>query len=220
PVPLDEEQVFNLEHLRVPYIHAKRAAEQLAIEFARQGRWICVVNPGYLVGPEDYGPSVMGRFCLRFWKGRIWLVPRGGINLADVRDVAKGHLLAAEHGQPGRRYILGGSNLSFLELCQQLAHLAGVRPRYMPACPKPLLAMFALLAHARAWWCKREPYPSFAHVRMGYYYWYYSSLRAIEELGYTSRPITTTLRETWDWYRQNNTVRWHAFQRWWLRPAA
>lgn len=220
PLPLDEEHVFNLERLTLPYIQAKRAAEQLVLEAAKQGRWACVVNPGYLVGPEDFGPSIMGRFCRRFWMGRIWLVPRGGICVADVRDVAQGHILAAEHGRPGQRYILGGYNLSFLDFCQLLAKVAGMRPRLLRTCPTPLLTLLALAAHARAWWKSREPYPSLGHVRMGRYYWYYSSQRAMEELGYSVRNVAETIRDTWEWYSKECRPRWRKLQRWWLRLAA
>jgi dihydroflavonol-4-reductase len=220
PVPLDEDHTFNLDGLALPYIHAKRAAEQAVLAAGKQGRWACVVNPGYLVGPEDFGPSVMGRFCQRFWKGRIWLVPRGGINVADVRDVARGHLLAAEHGQPGRRYILGGHNVTFWEFCQLLAQVSEMRPRFLGRCPSPILTILALLAHMRAWWSRREPYPSFGHVKIGSYYWYYSSRYAMEELGYSVRSITDTIRDTWEWYSRQCQPKWRAFQKWWLRPAA
>ncbi|GBD35360.1 CDP-glucose 4,6-dehydratase [bacterium HR36] len=220
PIPLDEEHSFNLGRLALPYIQAKRVAEQTVLKACQEGRWACVVNPGYLLGPEDYGPSVLGRFCHRFWKGRIWLVPRGGINVADVRDVARGHLLAAERGQPGSRYILGGHNLSFRELCHLLAHVSATHPRFLCTCPSPLLAFLALLAQVRAWWKKREPYPSVAQVKIGSYYWYYSSRRAMEELGYSVRDIAITVRDTWEWYSRTYHPKWRAFQRWWLRPAA
>src|SRR5438445_597853 len=82
--------------VRIDYVQAKRAAEQLAFAAAARGRHVIVTNPGYLLGPEDHEHSVMGRFCLRFWKGRMPVAPPGGLSLADVRDVARGHLLAAE----------------------------------------------------------------------------------------------------------------------------
>ncbi|MCS7166450.1 MAG: NAD-dependent epimerase/dehydratase family protein [Gemmatales bacterium] len=220
PVSLDENHNFNLQKLRVPYIHAKRKAEQLALSFAREGYWVLAVNPGYLLGPEDYAPSVMGRFCRRFWQGRIWLVPNGGINVVDVRDVALGHLLAAEHGRPGQRYILGGHNLSFLQLCQELSQPAQICPRYLASCPKLLLSSAALLAHAYSWWRKKEPYPSFGHVHIGYYYWYFSSQKAREELGYRIRDLSVTIQDTWDWHYRDEMPKWRSLQRWWLRPAA
>src|SRR5437764_1356875 len=85
--------------------HAKRTAEKIAIKAAIAGRDIVVVNPGYLVGPEDFEPSVMGKYCARVWKCKVTACTPGGFNLVDVRDVAAGHMLAAERGQTGRRYI-------------------------------------------------------------------------------------------------------------------
>src|SRR5205085_7315411 len=96
--PLDEDAPFNLDRLAIPYVHAKRKAEQEALGAARRGQDVVVVNPAYLVGPGDHEGSIMGRLCVRFWKGRLLLAPPGGINLVDVRDAARGHLLAAEHG--------------------------------------------------------------------------------------------------------------------------
>src|SRR5439155_1230081 len=127
---------FNLERLRVDYVRAKCAAEQVAAGAAARGRHVVIVNPGYLLGPEDYELSVMGRLCARFWRGRILVAPPGGYNVVDVRDVATGHLLAAEHGRPGRRYILGGENYTLPELFRLLARAAGWRPRALIRLPR------------------------------------------------------------------------------------
>src|SRR5439155_20560421 len=118
--------------LQVDYVRAKRAAEQAALNAARGGQDVVVVNPGYLLGPDDHEPSVMGRMCVRAWKGRLPLAAPGGYNLVDVRDVAVGHLLAAEHGQSGQRYILGGENLRIQDFLRRLATVAGLRPRAGP----------------------------------------------------------------------------------------
>jgi dihydroflavonol-4-reductase len=93
---------------------------------------VVVTNPGHLIGPDDFEPSVIGRFCIRFWKGRIPLASGGGLNVVDVRDVARGHLLAAEHGRAGHRYILGGENRTFRSFLAKLAAVAGMRPRALP----------------------------------------------------------------------------------------
>src|SRR5262249_22116390 len=123
---LDEESPFELGDLRIDYVHAKRNAEQVALAAAASGKDVVVVNPAYLLGPDDLEPSVIGRFCVRFWRGLMPLAPPGGINLVDVRDAALGHLLAAERGLAGRRYILGGENHSFASLMQLLTAPAGL----------------------------------------------------------------------------------------------
>jgi dihydroflavonol-4-reductase len=219
-IVLDEENSLIPSRLQIPYIEAKREAERLCLEAAKTDRWVVVVNPGYLIGPDDFGPSILGRFCQRFWKGRVWLVPRGGINVVDVRDVAIGHLLAVEHGRPGRRYILGGENLSFLQFCYQLSAVAHCRPRFLSACPAFVLNGCAAVAHLRSWWTRREPYPSLAQIQIGTRFWYYTSQRAYAELGYSARPISETLQDTWFWYQQYHRPVLKRFTRWWMRAAA
>ncbi|HMC66163.1 MAG TPA: NAD-dependent epimerase/dehydratase family protein, partial [Gemmataceae bacterium] len=143
---LNEDSPFNLNGVRIDYVQAKRAAEQLAFAAAARGRHVIVTNPGYLLGPEDHEHSVMGRFCLRFWKGRMPVAPPGGLSLADVRDVARGHLLAAEHGRAGRRYILGGENRTFTQFMAELARVGGMSPRILLRLPWWSLRVLASLA--------------------------------------------------------------------------
>ena len=110
----------------------------------------------------------MGRFCLRFWKGRILMAPPGGVNLVDVRDVAAGHLLAAERGRSGRRYIMGGENVSFHALMRTMASVAGMRPRALPRMPHWVEWLIAGGAELRTTFRRREPHPSFQHVRLNH----------------------------------------------------
>src|SRR5262249_39914406 len=155
---------FNLEGLRINYVHAKRAAERVALEAARD-RDVVVVNPSYLLGPGDREGSIMGRFCLRYWKGRVPLIPPGGYDLVDVRDVALGHLLAAEKGTAGRRYILGGENLSVREFVQVLAQVRGWS-RTCLSLPLWPFYVAAWTAELRSLIKNREPYPSLQHLRL------------------------------------------------------
>ncbi|MEQ1517967.1 MAG: NAD-dependent epimerase/dehydratase family protein, partial [Usitatibacteraceae bacterium] len=162
---LNEASAFELQSLQVDYVHAKENAEGLALSAAAQGRDVVVVNPGYLIGPNDEEGSVMGRFCLRCWQGWVPLVPAGGLNFVDVRDVALGHLLAAERGVCGRRYILGGANLPMTDFVRALASVHGMSAR-APEMPAWLNALVALGAEAIALVTRREPYPSFQHYRL------------------------------------------------------
>jgi dihydroflavonol-4-reductase len=218
--PLHEGSPFNLDHCKIDYVHAKRAAEQVALAAVAKGQHVVVTNPGYLVGPEDLEPSVMGRLCLRFWKGRLPLAPAGGFNLVDVRDVARGHLLAAEHGRPGQRYILGGENRTVRSFMAKLAQVAGMRPRWLPKTPSWLLHLVAGLSEGRAWFTHKEPYPSFQHVRINRYHWFGRSDRACRELGYDFRPLELTLSDTYRWYVDRGKLSLRGFNRWWMRPAA
>lgn len=203
----------------LPYVEGKRAAEDLALAAAADGRDIVITLPGYLVGPDDSDGSVMGRLLKRYWKGRMPLAMSGGYSVADVRDVARGHLLAAEHGQAGRRYILAGANLSFRELLDRLAAAAGYVPRGTWTVPASAAFALAALAEARASWTGSEPYPSRAHVRLHARYWYASSDRARAELGYHCRSIDETLRDTYSWFQSRGHIALRGVNRWWMRPA-
>jgi dihydroflavonol-4-reductase len=216
--PVDEDSPFTLDHAGLSYVRAKRAAEALALEAAAAGRDVVVTNPTYLVGPDDFEGSVMGRFCQRVWKGRLPLAPPGGVNLADVRDVAAGHLLAAEQGRAGRRYILGGEDHTFAVLIRLLARAAGCRPWTTPRVPGWAVTAVAGLAELRALLTGREPYPSFGHVRLNRYYWFASSDRARRELGYHARPLRETLTDAYHWHQGREPYILRGLNRWWMRP--
>ncbi len=217
PVPVTEDTAFTLQGLRVDYVHAKRIAELVALD--TPGRHVVVTNPGYLLGPDDHERSVMGRFCARFWKGRVPLAPPGGLNLVDVRDVASGHLLAAEHGRPGRRYILGGEDCGFPRFLDLLAEAADLRPRGLPQVPAWLLGAWARLAACRSWFTGTEPFPAVQHVRLNRYYWFASSARAERELGYRARPLRACLDDAYRWHLANGGLPLRTLGRWWMRPA-
>jgi dihydroflavonol-4-reductase len=216
---LDEDSPFTVDDLAIDYVHAKRAAERLALAAAAKGRDVVVVNPGYLIGPEDYEGSVMGRLCVRAWKGRLPVAPPGGFNLVDVRDVAQGHLLAAQHGRAGVRYILGGENHSSRSLLALLADLAGLAPRAIPTLPPWLMKTLAVVAEARGRLTSREPYPSFQHARLNRLFWFVRSDRARRELGYECRPVRQSLLEAYHWHSARKSLSLRGITRLWMRAA-
>ncbi len=219
PVILDEDTPFNLDGIKIDYVHAKRAAEAIAVDEAGRGRDVVVVNPGYLVGPEDFERSAMGEYCLRYWRGKIPVASPGGLNLVDARDVANGHLLAAERGKSGRRYILGGQNQTIPGLMDVLGEVGGFRPRIDSTLPYWGLAALARCGEARALWTRRPPYPALQHARLNRYYWYYRSDRAIEELGYETRPLSASLQDAYDWFCSFKTVRPRGMSRWLMKAS-
>jgi dihydroflavonol-4-reductase len=127
------------------------------------------------------------------------MIPPGGINCVDVRDVAIGHLLAAEKGQRGHRYILGGENLTMAQVIHMLAPAGGLKPAWQPQVPPWLFGAFASFAEFRGWLRKREPYPSMQSYRLSRLNWYYSSELARAELGYQARPFAETLNDMHGW---------------------
>jgi len=217
--PLDEGHTFNLTELDVDYVRAKRASEETALKAASAGRPVVVVNPGYLVGPDDWLGSVMGKLCIRFWKGRLFVVPRSGFNFVDVRDVALGHLLAAERGEPGRRYILGGENETLKQFLVMLSEVASLRPRGLLTPPHWLLRVAATVAERRARRKGREAYPSIQQTRLNRWYWYVNSARATRELGWSPRSLRESLTDTFLWYQSRDAIPLRSINRWWMRPV-
>jgi dihydroflavonol-4-reductase len=147
------------------------------------------------------------------------LAPRGGLNLVDVRDAAAGQLLAAERGRPGRRYVLGGENVTFHQLFSRLAEVAGFRPRGLGTLPRWLEWPLAAAAELRGALRKREPYPSFEQVRLARFAWFYGSSRARLELGFEPRPLGESLRDAFQWHRSRHRLELRGLPRLWMRPG-
>jgi dihydroflavonol-4-reductase len=207
PKVLNEASPFDLPQLPIHYVHAKRAAEELALAAAARGLDVTVLNPAYLVGPEDFNRSVMGRFCLRYWKNRIPVVPRGGFNCVDVRDVARAHLLAAERGASGRRYVLGGENRTLVDLTRELGQVRGRPSRWSCRIPPWLHTSLAWCAEFDAARKNRQPHTTVQEARMASLYWFYSSERARAELGYEPRPLRDALQDAHEWFCQVGRLR-------------
>jgi dihydroflavonol-4-reductase len=192
---LDERAPYPA-HLGLPYPDSKRAAELEALRIGAHGLPVVIVNPAHVFGPGDWGPSstdVVRRFLLR----RIPAYVGGAINIVDVRDVAAGHLLADERGQPGERYILGNRNYTWDRLFAELAHVSGVDP---PAIRIPYPVALAL-AESGALLPGRPPAMP-AEVRVAARWWTYRSNRARRELGWSVRSHEETVEETVRWWME------------------
>jgi dihydroflavonol-4-reductase len=180
PVPgrsATEEDTPPAWELEVPYKRTKLAAERLALEANA-----VVVNPTTPVGEGDRRPTPTGRMIMGVATGRIpGYVATTGLNVVDVRDVARGHALALEHGQPGERYLLGGVNMPLAELFAAVARLAG-RRRPRLRVPYPVAEMVGTLGFAN-----RD------EVRLARLPMYFSSAKARSRLGYEPGPVEPAL---------------------------
>jgi dihydroflavonol-4-reductase len=195
----DEEELYRGGGLGMTYADAKHEGEAEALAAAaREGVELVIVNPSYVFGtlvdlsqPGETSTRAIGNYLL----GRLPAVVDGQINAVDVRDVAKGHVQAAEKGRPGERYVLGGHDVSWVELFERVADLSDVH--------HPLLVVPPQVAYlARAATSLRLPVPiapeGFVLMAQN---WRYSSRKARRELGYRTRSLDKTLRDTIDWYR-------------------
>jgi dihydroflavonol-4-reductase len=180
------------------YARSKWRAEQVAVDFHRRGLAVVLVNPTYLLGEGGRELSTR-RVVSRVLSGEQLGYVTGGVCPVDVADVAAGHLLAAEHGLPGDRYILGGTNVSWGEFFALLATVAGISP------PKrvPVGVAFgaAAVIETAASIAKKPPAQSVDEVRVARLFRFYDSRKAERELGYRSRSLVETLERTVDWLR-------------------
>lgn len=193
--PATEDDAPPAWELRVPYKRTKVQGEQLALTAAAEGLDVVVVNPTTPVGPGDRRPTPTGKMIADVAAGRARGYLRGGaMNVVAVQDVAAGHRRAFEHGRPGRRYLLGGENLSMRELFACVARAAGRRPPVVGV-PWSFALAGAFAARAALAPLGREPrLLVLDEVRLGRLPMTFDDRRARAELGYTSRPAAVALQ--------------------------
>jgi dihydroflavonol-4-reductase len=194
----DETQVFTAGHLGIPYVNSKHEAETEALRLAAHGLPVVCVNPTFVYGRGDvHGGSTS--LVRRFLLGRIPVYTDGAINVVDVTDVARGHLLADEKGEPGERYILGNRNYTWDRLFADLARISGVEPPPLKLPPAVAVRMVELLEHGPS----RAPV-SAVEVRSASQWWTYKSTKAKRELGWTTSPHEDTIEATVQWYLERD----------------
>jgi dihydroflavonol-4-reductase len=189
---------------RNPYLKSKLAAEAHAIEAARTGQWVTVVNPTTVFGAGDRSLN-SGTLVRQVAQARVMPVPPGGSNVVDVDDVVDGILAAAESGTSGTRYILGGANLPFEQIITRIGSVIGRTPMLVRL---PRLARRPMMA--AAWLVQRATGSRLITPQIiadTFAYKYYSSDRAASELGWrASRDFTRTLSSAWAYYRRENLI--------------
>jgi dihydroflavonol-4-reductase len=186
-----------------PYKRSKFIAERVVRELvAERGLPTVIVNPSTPVGPGDVRPTPTGRIIVEAAKGKMPGYVDTGLNLVHVDDVAIGQLLAAEHGEIGERYILGGENLSLAEILAAVAQAVGRRPPALKI-PYAVVLPIAVGAEMVARITGREPFTTLDGVRMSRKKMYFSSVRAMRELGYRSRPARGAIADAVAWFDAN-----------------
>jgi dihydroflavonol-4-reductase len=199
--PSDENDLGRLEQMIGHYKRSKFLAEAWVREAARGGMPIVIVNPSTPIGPGDVKPTPTGRLVLDAATGRMPAYVDTGLNIVHVDDVAAGHLLAYEHGRIGERYILGGTDLSLQRILAMIA-LASGRPAPRVRLPRALLLPLAYAAEALARVTGRETRITVDGVRMAAHHMYFSSARAVRELGYRWRPAQQAIDDAVRWFLQ------------------
>lgn len=199
--PADETTAGRLDAMIGHYKRSKFVAEDGVKQFAaKTGLPVIIVNPSTPVGPGDVKPTPTGRMVRDAAYGRIPAYINMGLNIVHVDDVGAGHRLAMEYGQPGRRYILGGDNLTLREILTTITRLAGRRPPRIRLAARPLIPV-AWCAEA---WARRHggvPLLTRDELAMARHPMYFDSSRAQRELGYAHRPAEAALRDAVAWFR-------------------
>ena len=199
--PADETARFNLADTGDAYYLSKYRAEQVALEFAARGLPLVIVNPTNPIGPYDVKPTPTGRLIIDVLKGRLPGYVDGGLNVIDVEDVASGHLLAMEKGQPGERYILGNENFSIRDYFKIIA-VAGHGKAPTLKIPLRLAIATAYLYEAIAAVSHKPPVTTVGWVKVGSHYSFWDSTKAVRELGLPQTPVRASLQRAIDWFRE------------------
>ncbi|MBD2692222.1 hopanoid-associated sugar epimerase [Anabaena catenula] len=202
---VDETHQSPVEKLVGDYKKSKFLAEQVAIAAAKQGQDIVVVNPSSPIGTMDIKPTPTGDIILRFLRRQMPAYVDTGLNFIDVRDVARGHLLALEKGKSGDRYILGHQNLSLKQLLEILSDITGLKA--------PQISVPALLPLTVAWVEEKilaplgkTPSVPIDGVRMAQQPMYYDASKAVRELSLPQSPLNVALKDAVDWFVSNGYV--------------
>jgi dihydroflavonol-4-reductase len=198
-----EDTPVSLTDMVGDYKRSKFLAEEVARGFAQQGLPVVIVNPSAPVGPGDIKPTPTGKMIVDFLRGRMWAYLPTGLNLVDVDDVAAGHLMAAQRGRVGERYILGGENLTLLEIFGLLGRIAGIRPPRLQVSPGLILPLARLSEWLADHVTGRPPLVAVDAVRMARKMMFFDSAKAIRELGLPQSSVEDALARAVRWFREN-----------------
>ena len=199
----NEDTPVSLADMVGHYKRSKFLAEQEAIQAAQQGQQVMILNPTTPIGPNDAKPTPTGRIFVDFLNRKFPAYMDTGLNLVDVAEVARTHVDALTKGTPGRRYILGGENLTLKQILGMMSAIAGV--------PAPTLRIPFVAAAAYGFieeWVTgrilgREPRATLEEVRMGRKKMFASSARAEGELGFRVVPVLPAMRAAIGWFRSH-----------------
>jgi dihydroflavonol-4-reductase len=203
--PADEDTPSTLDDMIGHYKRSKFLAEGVVREMVAAGAPVVTVNPSTPVGPGDIKPTPTGRLIRDAINGRVPAYVDTGLNIVHVDDVATGHLLAYEKGVVGRRYVLGGKNMTLREILTELALVSGRRPPRWRLSHRAVLPI-AYLAEGWARVSGREPLATVDGVRLSAKSMYFSSARAEQELGYAPGDARVALKAAAEWFRRGAGV--------------
>jgi dihydroflavonol-4-reductase len=202
-IVINEDTPVSLADMVGHYKRSKFLAELEALHAAGQGQKVVVLNPTTPIGPNDAKPTPTGRIFVDFLNGKFPAYVDTGLNLVDVSEVARAHVLALTRGTPGRRYILGGENLTLKQILDKMSAITGI-PSPTVKIPFAIAATYAFFEE----WItgrirRKEPRATLEEVRMGRKKMFASSAHAQQELGFRIVPVYPAMRAAIDWFRDH-----------------
>jgi len=198
---VNEDTPVALSDMVGHYKRSKFLAEREAVAAAEAGQQVVILNPTTPIGPNDSKPTPTGRIFVDFLNGRFPAYMDTGLNLVDVAEVARAHAAALILGQPGKRYILGGENLTLKQILDKMSAITGI-PSPTAKVPFAVAATYAFFEE----WITgrirgREPRATLEEVRMGRKKMYASSAHAQQELGFRIVPVNPAMKAAIEWFR-------------------
>jgi dihydroflavonol-4-reductase len=204
--PGNEGTSLSLQEIVGHYKRSKFLAEQEVRDLIPKGLPAVIVNPSAPIGPRDVKPTPTGQMIVDFLKGRMWAYLETGLNLIDVGDVAEGHLLAAEKGRVGERYILGHRNLFLREIFGILARISGRRAPILRIPYSMVLPLAYISTEISNRVTHRPPRIPLEGVRMAKRPMFFDSTKAVHELGLPQRSVEGALEQSVVWFREHGYV--------------
>jgi dihydroflavonol-4-reductase len=199
--PADESAAFDALSATFAYADSKHRAETAVLQAVVRGLPAVIVNPGAVYGAGDHN-LISGSMVLEFARRSVPAVPAGGLCVVDVDAVVQGHLAAAARGRVGERYILGGENLTYLEVVAKICSVVGRRaPRV--AVPGWVLSPAAVAVDAVNRLRRGPPVLSGEQVRLAGLKVFYDSTKAVRELDYPLLPFRGAVEKTYHWYQEH-----------------
>jgi len=199
----NEDTPVSLADMVGHYKRSKFMGEQQAIAAAQDGQQVIILNPTTPIGPNDWKPTPTGRIFVDFLNRKFPAYVDTGLNLVDVSEVARTHVDALERGTPGRRYILGGENLTLKQILDKMSAITGI-PSPTAKIPFAIAATYAFFEELITGKIRgKEPRATLEEVRMGRKKMFASSARAQQELGFHIVPVYPAMRAAIEWFRAN-----------------
>ena len=200
----DEETPFNQYDLGNHYVLTKYLSQQEALGFARNGLDLVVVNPCFPFGENDIAPTPTGQIIIDTLSGLNRFAFGGGFNVVDVKDVARGHLLAAKKGKAGEKYILGNQNLTLEKFMRLVYKTAGFEKRMLIKIPGFLMKTGTIpLKYWADHVSHKPPLSSPPEIEYASQYLFFDNTKARENLGLKFTPVKDSLKRSINWFRKN-----------------